>query len=88
MRKLLLVGIFLTCLAGPQLAQATPLTPGVAASNAVLSQDPAIQPVYWYRWHGRRWWRPGHVVYGPGPYYWGGRHYWHRGWRGGGWYYW
>jgi len=91
MRKLLLTGLLLGCVAGPQLAQAAPLSSGIAVPTAALSRDPAIQPVYWYWWHGRRLWRPGPVVrfgYGPGPYVWGGRHYWHRGWRGGRWAYW
>jgi len=50
-----------------------------------------------YGWGGPRGWNswtysgwgpaPGVVVVAPGPYYWNGRHWHHRAWRGGRWYY-
>jgi hypothetical protein len=69
MRKLLFAGILIACCAGPHLGRAA-ATPAIAAPNAAVSANAAMQKVYWYYWYGRRYWRP--YVYRPyvyRPYY-------------------
>jgi len=75
-------------------ADAAPM-PAFSPAAQSAAHDPSLQQVYWYWWHGRRYWRPGYYrpyyvapvapgYYAP-PY---GGHYWHRRWYGGGWHYW
>ena len=74
-------------------ADAAPVPAFSPAQQSAVTRDPSVQDVYWFWWHGRRYWRPGYYrpyyvapgYYGAPPYY--GR-YWHRRWYAGGWHYW
>lgn len=80
-------------------AHAAPANPNVRGAQTIVQPDASVQPVYYYWWHGRRYWRPSPPAYRP-PYYHGrppvyyrrsppyyGR-YWHRRWYGNRWHYW